>query len=234
MGDEPNIMLSQRLSVMFMVLAIGCLMDIRLPSYSIEAEKYHQLARAALFQNNIFDEPTLGAVQALYLMSFYLFFSDKHGSSGGSRWAIMGMAVKLAQSVSRFVNRSHWAYSLTFFPPRSDFVSRIAKSRVWGQLLILSFYPADRDTGRWKLDLAETQRRREVFWELYVYDSWQASRLLRAWILTNVHFVQCLTFGRPPAFTTAHVDCKMPFQGEPPVEDACQYYTCSADAKLTF
>jgi hypothetical protein len=76
------------------------------------------------------------------------------------------------------------------------------------------FYPADRDTGRWKLDLNETQRRREVFWELYVYDSWQ-----------------CLTFGRPPAFTTAHVDCKMPFQGEPPGEDACQYFTCSGDGK---
>ena len=103
MTDEPNIMLSQRLSVMFMVLAIGSLMDTRLPSYNIEAEKYHQLARAALFQNNIFDEPTLGAVQALYLMSFYLFFSDRHGGSGGSRWAIMGMAVKLAQSVSQFV-----------------------------------------------------------------------------------------------------------------------------------
>jgi hypothetical protein len=100
MSDEPNIMLSQRLSVMFMVLAIGSLMDTRLPSYNIDAEKYHQLARAALFQNNIFDEPTLGAVQALYLMSFYLFFSDRHGTSGGSRWAIMGMAVKLAQSVS--------------------------------------------------------------------------------------------------------------------------------------
>ncbi|KAI0296024.1 fungal-specific transcription factor domain-containing protein [Russula brevipes] len=160
MNEEPSAVLSQRLSVMFMVLAIGCLMDIRLPSYNVEAEKYHQLARAALFQNNIFDEPTLGAVQALYLMSFYLFLSDRHGNSGGSRWAIMGMAVKLAQSVNR-------------------------------------------DTGRWKLDLSETQRRREVFWELYVYDSWQ-----------------CLTFGRPPAFTTAHVDCKMPFQGEPPVDDA--------------
>jgi hypothetical protein len=89
LSEEPNIMLSQRLSVMFMVLAIGSLMDTRLPSYSIEAEKYHQLARAALFQNNVFDEPTLGAVQALYLMSFYLFFSDRHGTSGGSRWAIM-------------------------------------------------------------------------------------------------------------------------------------------------
>ncbi|KAH9989846.1 hypothetical protein BJV77DRAFT_1015520, partial [Russula vinacea] len=132
---KAKIMLSQRLSVMFMVLAIGSLMDVRLTSYT-------------LFQNNIFDEPTLGAVQALYLMSFYLFLSDKHGMSGGSRWTIMGMAVKLAQSVNR-------------------------------------------DTGRWKLDFAETQRRRE-----------------------------CLTFGRPPAFTTAHVDCKMPFQGEPPVEDA--------------
>jgi hypothetical protein len=100
LSEEPNIMLSQRLSVMFMVLAIGSLMDTRLPSYNIEAEKYHQLARAALFQNNVFDEPTLGAVQALYLMSFYLFFSDRHGTSGGSRWVIMGMAVKLAQSVS--------------------------------------------------------------------------------------------------------------------------------------
>lgn len=50
---------------MFMVLAIGSLMDTRLPSYNVEAEKYHQLARAALFQNNIFDEPTVGAVQAL-------------------------------------------------------------------------------------------------------------------------------------------------------------------------
>ena len=130
MGEEPNIMLSQRLSVMFMVLAIGSLMDVRLPSYNIEAEKYHQLARAALFQNNIFDEPTLGAVQALYLMSFYLFLSDKHGMSGGSRWAIMGMAVKLAQSVSRFVNRRlHWILT-SLFPPRSDFVSCIANTMV--------------------------------------------------------------------------------------------------------
>jgi hypothetical protein len=106
-SDEPNVVVSHRLSVMFMVLAIGSLMDTRLPSYNIEAEKYHQLARAALFQNNVFDEPTLGAVQALYLMSFYLFFSDRHGTSGGSRWAIMGMAVKLAQSVSCLIYGSY-------------------------------------------------------------------------------------------------------------------------------
>ena len=40
-------------------------MDNSLPSYSLEAEKYHQLARAALFHYSLFDEPTITAVQAL-------------------------------------------------------------------------------------------------------------------------------------------------------------------------
>ena len=213
MGDEPNVMVSHRLSVMFMVLAIGSLMDTRLPSYNIEGEKYHQLARAALFQNNVFDEPTLGAVQALYLMSIYLFFSDKHGVSGGSRWAIMGMAVKLAQSVSLFICRRMGSALIIFFLPltfRSDFVSPISRTILMTISKGIRPIPADRDTGRWKLDPSETQRRREIFWELYVYDSWQ-----------------CLTFGRPPAFTTAHVDCKMPFQDEPSIDDACQSSTFS-------
>src|SRR6266478_274171 len=134
-GDEPNTMLSPRLSVMFMVLAIGSLMDTRLPSYNIEAEKYHQLARAALFQNNVFDEPTLGAVQALYLMSFYLFFSDRHGTSGGSRWAIMGMAVKLAQSVSRFVENYGCTGSNSVPSFRPDRTSLVLLYLAWRQFL---------------------------------------------------------------------------------------------------
>jgi len=43
----------------------------------------------------------------------------------------------------------------------------------------------DRDTGRWKLDPSETQRRREVFWELYVQDSWQVSKLLSVQTLSD-------------------------------------------------
>lgn len=50
---------------MFMVLAIGSLMDTTLPAYNLDAERYHQLARAALFQDPLFDEPTITAVQAL-------------------------------------------------------------------------------------------------------------------------------------------------------------------------
>jgi len=33
-------------------------------------------------------------------MTFYLFLSDRHGSNSGARWAIMGIAIKVAQSVS--------------------------------------------------------------------------------------------------------------------------------------
>lgn len=50
---------------MFMVLAIGSLVDIKQPAYNIEAEKYHQLARASLFQSSLFEDPTISAVQTL-------------------------------------------------------------------------------------------------------------------------------------------------------------------------
>lgn len=119
MSDESTLVVSHRLSVMFMVLAIGSLMDTRLPSYNIDAEKYHQLARATLFQNNVYDAPSVGVVQALYLMSFYLFLSDRHGTSGGSRWAIMGMAARIAQSVSSLIcvltNSTHTASPFSRF-----------------------------------------------------------------------------------------------------------------------
>ncbi|KAK0202818.1 fungal-specific transcription factor domain-containing protein [Desarmillaria ectypa] len=160
-ADDP--LLPHRLSLMFMILAIGTLMDTSLPAYNIEAEKYHQLARAALFRDSFVDSPTINAVQALYLMTFYLFLSDRNGAGSGSRWALMGMAVKVAQSIG-----------------------------------------LHRDSGRWKgIDPHETQRRRELFWEMFTYDSWQ-----------------CLTYGRPTSFASAHFDCKMPHGNDPPDEQS--------------
>lgn len=32
-------------------------------------------------------------------MAYYLFLADRHGTGSGARWAIMGIAVKVAQSV---------------------------------------------------------------------------------------------------------------------------------------
>lgn len=51
----------------------------------------------------------------------------------------------------------------------------------------------------------ETQRRRELFWELFTYDSWQ-----------------CFTLGRPPSFARAHFDTKMPFLDDKSDEHSCE------------
>ncbi|EGO22241.1 hypothetical protein SERLADRAFT_440265 [Serpula lacrymans var. lacrymans S7.9] len=48
--------------------------------------------------------------------------------------------------------------------------------------------------GKWNLDPEETSKRRALMWEIYTYDSWQS-----------------LTFGRPPSFSLAHIDCQMAF-----------------------
>ncbi|KAJ7453960.1 hypothetical protein B0H11DRAFT_265925 [Mycena galericulata] len=204
-GDQP--LYAHRLSLMFIVLAIGALMDTSEPAYNLEAEKYHQLARAALFLHSFFDQPTINAVQSLFLMAYYLFLADRHGTGSGARWAIMGIAVKVAQSV-RIPAPSPFSLRLrsrTDPRCRLDYVS--ARPRVpcphYSLTNFIASWFLDRDSGRWKVDPIETQRRRELFWELFTYDSWQ-----------------CLTFGRPTSFALAHVDCKMPQSNEPPDDQA--------------
>jgi hypothetical protein len=115
--DPMDSSTAHRLSILYMVLAIGSLMDTNQPAYGLEAEKYHQLAKASLFCTCFIEEPTLHAVQALvsspcilcyrgltkhhqYLMTFYMFLSDRHGARTNARWSIMGVAIKIAQAVS--------------------------------------------------------------------------------------------------------------------------------------
>ncbi|KZT70724.1 hypothetical protein DAEQUDRAFT_724848 [Daedalea quercina L-15889] len=50
-----------------------------------------------------------------------------------------------------------------------------------------------RDGNKWNLDPDEAFRRRSLFYELFTYDSWQS-----------------ITFGRPPSFSMAYIDCQLP------------------------
>ncbi|KAG6810865.1 hypothetical protein H0H92_010021 [Tricholoma furcatifolium] len=138
------------LAVLFMVFAMGTLLDPDRPACSQESMQYYQLARAALALNPVLEEQTIPGIQALLLICHFMFLSDM----GGPRWVIMGMIVKMAQSLG-----------------------------------------LHRDSGKWNLDSVETQKRRELFYELLTYDSWQS-----------------LTFGRPPSFSTLHIDCKLPHE----------------------
>ncbi|KAF5355307.1 hypothetical protein D9758_005988 [Tetrapyrgos nigripes] len=92
------------MSVFYMILALGTLVDLDRPSHSTEAAQYYQLARAALAVDPVFDQQSIPAIQALLLMCHYLFWEDVDGS----RWIIMGMVVKLAQSVGLHRDSGKW------------------------------------------------------------------------------------------------------------------------------
>lgn len=86
----------------------------------------------------------------------------------GPRWALMGLAVKLAQSVSP-ISFLMWLSRLKFAMRQVGlrrFLHTFAVTR--------SQHPiSDRDSGKWSLGPEETQRRRSLMWELHTYDCWQ-------------------------------------------------------------
>ncbi|KAG6853953.1 hypothetical protein C0991_012277 [Blastosporella zonata] len=90
----------RRLALLFMILAVGCLVDLtkRLPD-DPDAERYHQLARAALCEIPVMEETNVETITALFYEIWYLLvFSDKKKAAGYA-WGLMGLTAKLAQSI---------------------------------------------------------------------------------------------------------------------------------------
>ncbi|PFH53341.1 hypothetical protein AMATHDRAFT_55245 [Amanita thiersii Skay4041] len=89
----------RRLALLFMILAVGCLVDTNRPPNSPEAERYHQYARASLCEIPVMEETTVETILALfYEIWFLLVFSDKKKAAGYA-WGLMGLTAKLAQSI---------------------------------------------------------------------------------------------------------------------------------------
>lgn len=95
---------SHRLAIMYLVLAMGVLLDLDQQPLTAEATRYYQLGRAALALDSILEHQTIQAVQALVLMCHFMFFSHVDGS----RWALMGLAVKLALTLGLHRDGNKW------------------------------------------------------------------------------------------------------------------------------
>ena len=90
----------RRLALLFMVLAVGCLVDLNREPDHPDAEKYHQLARACLCEVPVMEDTNVETITALFYEIWYLLvFSDKKKAAGYA-WGLMGLTAKLAQSVS--------------------------------------------------------------------------------------------------------------------------------------
>lgn len=96
---------------------------------------------------------------------YLLIFSDK-SQAVAYAWSIMGLAVKLAQSVSPSTPVPDIAH-----PSRSSWVSVRDPTIVATSQVRLPPCSLDRDGNRWKVIPEESQRRRTLFWELLNLDA---------------------------------------------------------------
>ncbi|KAH9839731.1 fungal-specific transcription factor domain-containing protein [Rhodofomes roseus] len=148
------------LAVLFLVLAIGALVDLTQPPCSAEAEKYYRLGRIALSMRSILDSPEIETVQAITLMAAYHSLCTLRYSVE-SAWTLASLATKLAQSIG-----------------------------------------LHRDSKQWKMDEKNVQRRRNLFWEIFVFE-----------------LIHCIALGRPPSINLAHIDCELPNDEDADVAD---------------
>lgn len=91
------------LALLFMVFAIGALVDLRQDPSNPEAEHYHQIARAAICLQPVLEKPSLVTIQTLHLLSIYnAMSSNEVGSNETSMettWSLITLATHLSQTV---------------------------------------------------------------------------------------------------------------------------------------
>lgn len=102
--DDPNYPakpqpIAADYALLFIILALGSILNLTEEPYRPEAEHYHALARAALGA----EEPladSLTAVQALMLVCVYNQLSNQPDAPARA-WSLSGLAYKMAFAVSR-------------------------------------------------------------------------------------------------------------------------------------
>lgn len=94
---------AHELALLFLVFAVGALVDLTQDPGNAEAEHYHQIARAAICLQPVLEKPSLVTIQALHLLSIYNAMSGNELSaketSMETTWSLIVLAAHLAQTV---------------------------------------------------------------------------------------------------------------------------------------
>ena len=94
-----------KVAVLFLVLAIGAMVDLAIPYDNDEAHHYFQLGRAALSLTSVVTSPEIATVQALYLMSFCHLQGNRRYNTEAA-WSLASLALKRAQSLGLRMRRA--------------------------------------------------------------------------------------------------------------------------------
>jgi Fungal specific transcription factor domain len=90
------------LCLLFIIFALGALVDTDQEAFSAEATHYYQLAKAALGLQSVFVRPRLMTIQALNLMSVYNAMSqpDSHNDDEGTSMELSWILIRLCHQLS--------------------------------------------------------------------------------------------------------------------------------------
>ncbi|KAF8582790.1 hypothetical protein K439DRAFT_131977 [Ramaria rubella] len=154
---SPNLVSADRLSLLFMMLAIGVFQDIENPVNLTSSDILWQLSRAAFCLEPLLDVSTTYTIQTLQLMTAYLHVTLRQKAE--HQWVIMGLTARMIHSSGLHYDGEHWLKDI-----KNDIV---------------------------------VEQRRKIFNECLVYDA-----------------MMSFAMGRPPAFSLAHVQTKLPVDDE--------------------
>ncbi|KAJ7216791.1 hypothetical protein B0H12DRAFT_1153995 [Mycena haematopus] len=113
-ATEANTDAPHALAMLFFILALGALLDLRLPPYNAEAERFYGAGRSALGLHAVYDSPQVDTVRAIGLMATYHTHAGKKYSRN-SAWCLMSVAAKLAQSARWYVDQKTVQMRRTLF-----------------------------------------------------------------------------------------------------------------------
>ena len=90
-----------KLSMLYSIFALGALVDLTVPAFNEECERYHHCARAALVLRSIFDSPMVETVQAILFMIYYCSQSVQRYTRD-SVWMLSSIGCHVVSSVSQY------------------------------------------------------------------------------------------------------------------------------------
>ncbi|KAF7313707.1 Zn(2)-C6 fungal-type domain-containing protein [Mycena chlorophos] len=106
-NDFPHTISPHRLSVLFLMFALGALVDLTLEPHNVESDQYYHASRAALALRSVFDSPEMATVQSVLLMSSYHNMGGRRYTLESS-WSLMCLGSKLAQSLGLHRDSARW------------------------------------------------------------------------------------------------------------------------------
>ncbi|KAJ6507293.1 fungal-specific transcription factor domain-containing protein [Mycena vitilis] len=97
-ADQLKPATPQQLAVLYLIFALGSLVDLDLPPYNADADHYFDLACAAMAIKPVFDNPTVVTVQALTLVASYYAHGGRRFTMDGA-WSTISLASSISQTL---------------------------------------------------------------------------------------------------------------------------------------